>query len=654
MKISKNNNENLEKKEYDENSEEKFSCNFSNILSGESVDKAHNDIKNSFIEKYNNEKEIIYISQDVDLDINFTDIMQDLKNILIQSIFEINYYKINEQIFFKYDIKYQENIMTDKKFIKPLEKGYNQKFENNENNKLFKNYISLINFLEKIKEKIDNEFLNCPLKIDLNIQIVLKESEEKNNNDIKNINCKYYFPKNNNIKDYGDNNIFNNNIEGFQSFINAIKNYISFSSISSISKKSDNSNFCISPLNIDLENKKNKKNYYEIIKIEEIQKIKCDHYNNSDCANYIKEISNGFLVINGENDTFHFYDKNCKKIGEIYLTKYKDYNEYKISYLQKSNQEIYGIFETNESIISQNNIKNLMICTKEGLKFFSIKYHNNKINNLLQREITHESCSVFFETKDNTYIIGGLNGVYHLDKQGKKIKHIEGEFKGGIKINDNLFGFTSNSLIRNEQKLIFYNIESKDICEQIENFSFINSINGLTLSREDDSRKKILLCACKKYGNNDKNGILIVELNLQFKKFYDTKDFEVYCFCPIKKFINENDFPNDTYNIIYTDYFFVGGLDSEKKRGLIKLYKIIFDDSNTEIEWMQDIIFENNNMNFQKSITCIIQSNFTGKIFITSSDGNIYMCSAPNINSYLNDDSDMQEDENMKVLNEQS
>ena len=87
MKISKNSNENLEKKEYDENSEEKFSSNFSNILSGESLDKAHNDIKNSFIEEYNNEKEIIYISQDVDLDINFTDIMQDLKNILIQSIF---------------------------------------------------------------------------------------------------------------------------------------------------------------------------------------------------------------------------------------------------------------------------------------------------------------------------------------------------------------------------------------------------------------------------------------------------------------------------------------------------------------------------------------------------------------------------------------
>jgi hypothetical protein len=408
-------------------------------------------------------------------------------------------------------------------------------------------------------------------------------------------------------------------------------------------------------LNINLENKKNEINYNEIIKIEEIQKIKCDHYNNSDCANYIKEISNGFLVINGENDTFHFYDKNCKKRGEIYLTKYKDYNEYKISYLQKSKQEIYGIFETNESIISQNNIKNLMICSIEGLKYISIKYTENSIykfiNNWFQQEITYESCSVFFETKNNIYIIGGSCGIYHLNHLGKIIKHVPGIFKGGIKINDNLVGFTYNSIKSDEPKLIFYNIESESICKEIKNYSFIISTNGLALMprEEIDSRNKVLLCACKKYNNNDKNGILLVELNLQYEKFYDTGDYEVYCFCPILIVKNETNFVNDIDNIIDTDYFFVGGFDKNKRKGIIKLYKIIFNDySNTEIEFIQDIIFDNQNIDLEKPITCIIQSKFTGKIFITSNDGNVYLFSYPNISFYLDEDTDM--NENMLFL----
>ena len=41
--------------------------------------------------------------------------------------------------------------------------------------------------------------------------------------------------------------------------------------------------------------------------------------------------------------------------------------------------------------------------------------------------------------------------------------------------------------------------------------------------------------------------------------FYDTKDFEVYCICPI--LFNYNDL----------NYFFVGGFDSKRKIGYIKL-----------------------------------------------------------------------------------
>ena len=39
---------------------------------------------------------------------------------------------------------------------------------------------------------------------------------------------------------------------------------------------------------------------------------------------------------------------------------------------------------------------------------------------------------------------------------------------------------------------------------------------------------------------------------------------------------------DDKYNYIDTDYFLVGGFDSEKGIGCIKLYKIIFDNEKYE------------------------------------------------------------------------
>jgi hypothetical protein len=79
--------------------------------------------------------------------------------------------------------------------------------------------------------------------------------------------------------------------------------------------------------------------------------------------------------------------------------------------------------------------------------------------------------------------------------------------------------------------------------------------------------KKLLLVACKKYFKDDKNGILLI--NLQFnnddiekkcQKFYDTKNFEVYCFCPL--FEIKNMFGNTQK--IETEYFLVGGFDLNK------------------------------------------------------------------------------------------
>ena len=159
-------------------------------------------------------------------------------------------------------------------------------------------------------------------------------------------------------------------------------------------------------------------------------------------------------------------------------------------------------------------------------------------------------------------------------------------------------------------------------------------------------KNRILLCACKKYLRFQKNGILL----LSFKddnidnfdipinyKFYCTNNFEVFCFCPISTFkdIQILEIKTDKKD---TNYFLVGGFDSIKKKGIIKLYKFIYDENfnKNRIEFIQDIIFDKKNyIRFNGPISCITQSNIDGKILITCWDGNIYLLEINDISYYI-------------------
>ena len=120
-----------------------------------------------------------------------------------------------------------------------------------------------------------------------------------------------------------------------------------------------------------------------------------------------------------------------------------------------------------------------------------------------------------------------------------------------------------------------------------------------------------------------------------------------------------------------TNYFLVGGFEVDKKRGAIKLFKLNIEDKDDNkdyklddkkdkliIEFVQDIEFDNKTIKrfknrdnskksdyefydftgFERNISCITQSQETGKLLITCWDGNVYLCSAPNISYYLNQD----------------
>ena len=64
-----------------------------------------------------------------------------------------------------------------------------------------------------------------------------------------------------------------------------------------------------------------------------------------------------------------------------------------------------------------------------------------------------------------------------------------------------------------------------------------------------------------------------MEENIEMKNtFYDTENFEVYCFCPL--LYDEDGNNNETRNIVESNYFLVGGFDTDLREGKIHLYKI--------------------------------------------------------------------------------
>ena len=276
---------------------------------------------------------------------------------------------------------------------------------------------------------------------------------------------------------------------------------------------------------------------------------------------------------------------------------------------------------------------------------------------------------------ENKYIITGNKGIYNITNDCNSqtnsypIKE-KPSFIGGIDIDENTLALVSNSIIPyGEDKLILYNKITNGIILEISGHSFRISSNCLSLleTEKDGKKMKILLCACKKYSKEQKNGILLVDLSKfsESKKvnelFYETGPFEVDCFCPISLVENTNSISEEitkkeNIEIKKTDFFFVGGFDDDKREGIIKLYKLNYNNNKIDnIEFIQDITnnYKNNSENssdkrkeseyyifegFGRSITSIIQSNIIGNILVTSMDGNVYLFKPPNIDYFLNSD----------------
>jgi len=366
-------------------------------------------------------------------------------------------------------------------------------------------------------------------------------------------------------------------------------------------------------------------------------------------ADFIQSVDENYFISGGGNKILSLYDENYKKLRDINL--YEN-----ISYVSEL-----------KTGLSYNKIKrdiNIIACLEKEISLITINKEDldDRIEKYNMLNIT--PFFIIDSRRNNHYIVCGKKGIYYFGDLFSSMATIRENilyskaYRGGIHLNKFNIAFTSNKIITNgEDKLIILNLKSITIIKIIEGYSFILSSNGLSLipREETQSNNKILLCACKKYLSNQKNGILLVNAqvddNKDIKKpFYDTGSFEVYCICPILRIAAKEKISifKENINIYDTDYFLAGGFDSSKNKGIIRLYKLVRSDKieDTTIEFIQNIDFEKELKfkGFKKPISCMKQSKKNGKILITSWDGNVYSFSYPKIEQFLDYDEQMKYD----------
>ena len=395
----------------------------------------------------------------------------------------------------------------------------------------------------------------------------------------------------------------------------------------------------------------NKKNniYIYPFQIFEFQRIIGSHKKREDkknqniniryTADFITEINKGFIS-GGFNNIFNFYNKNYEKETEI-----KNMGDYAFS--------VSEIFFRGKQLI--------ILCYKNSLQFFIISNETKNFKlkyDLIFQNLDDKPNYVFnadekylFVCYQNKVLVPNKN--YFNEAQDYYVTINIKSVKSGIKIDESFAALKSWNIKKSAIRFYNYKINSI-LSSEINEHSLILSSNGLTLlsKAETDIKINALLCACKKYTKNKKNGILLIFLEildnyLHFEDyFYDTSTFEVYCFCQIL-IIEEKGIISHQTKMKATNFFLVGGFEKRKNKGMIKLFKIIYE--NKKIEFIQDVIIENNKFKgFNMPISSMIQSKTNGNILITCWDGNVYLLSCAYFDYLLIYDENANEDISFK------
>ena len=327
-------------------------------------------------------------------------------------------------------------------------------------------------------------------------------------------------------------------------------------------------------------------------------------------AEFIKEVGNNYLISGGSDKMLLIYNKNFNKTSDI-----------------KTKQWIYNItiFEN-----ISNNQQKIMICMKDKLSLYYFDNYSKRYNkDILINQLNYYN---YFKFKATKSLVSTDNGVKKLGDISNLIESynlkdmLNSVYKGGLMLNNNEeVVLTSNQVIKDgKDELIFFDEKSNRYKENIEGYSFIDTSNGICLISREEKDITILLCACKKYLSGQKNGILMIKIKKKEEslyEFYDTNNYEVYCFCQIIYKENVYILDDDKNKRYYTDYIFVGGFDKDKQKGVIKLYKMENDINNLKIKYISDIEFDN--IDFKNPISCILQYKCSNNLLIVTLDGNV-------------------------------
>ena len=510
------------------------------------------------------------------------------------------------------------------------------------------NSYKFANFINEFEERIVDEY-NNNFYFDINIEI--KNTDKPNSDGSFNIDALYtcLLPVDGKELKYRENNILlygiESNLQGFNFMIidlnqEKFKNEIykennlndnikkSEKEENNILKNSNSSSFSESN---DINKKANEETILEIIRIIE---------NKHNYNGLITELNNGFFMYTKNDNTIVLIDNKYSPVTQI-----KDYGDKIINAC-----ELLQVEQKKKVSNEEDEKHNLQFVTLGNRQLYLTTLDMETLEHKIkQLDISHLYCFSCIEMKKNNFFAIGKNlASYYTDLftniEPKEFQiNLKKSYFNSIKINENVVAITSNSLYPNgDDVLNFLNVKKKKLLQnEIKGPSFIISQNGMEIMPKFDTEKnKILLCACKKYTKNQNNGILLVNPNLGDNKqldnpFYNTGDIEIHCFCPILT-INNDKIIKDT------NYFFAGGFDQRKRKGIIRLYKTNYGKKayNTTIEYIQDIeLKKNKNIEgFNGPINCIKQSKTTGNILASCYNGNIYLLTPPDISYYLKED----------------
>ena len=583
---------------------------------------------------------------DYDSLVNDSNTINGRINYIIKTFLDSNYYiKKHLSFYYHHEKKAKkESLETDNKliYIKSTLISSNHsvlnvkhdKFENNlktieEKLKTFNFDDSIVVFHTNAKgkepfiiyeklffESDENEFIKFD---EILYYIKINRREQYESKDIEKLNLLFHFLK----------------------FLNEIQNELKIGFIGSYNvrieitfkKKEQSSNYSCYYKLYNPENLDEKWKEYKDLKIfngeltglsDMINEINNEKYKNIAYIKYFWESPNN-IVVKSNNGSKVLLLKNLKEIENQDYIKIRNEQFYSIKIIQldvynkqlfidskKEERKLIKIFHDND-----NENKNKYIVNYDS-NIDIIHYINNNNNDIKINKKTiknNNTCNLILNHNKNQYIFGGDKGVYMINnienvielELNEKDKIISEKVKGGIKFNDYIYAF-----ITNENKLIFFDINIKNIIDYKNEYSIISSPNNSLLIDIESNNKndnKVILCACKNSVMEDKRGILLIYKN-NTKIYYNFKlleDFDIYCFCKITMLDDNFILKKEE---IKNHYLLVAGYDKKNESGLIKLYSVITNNFETNIEFINNIEINSNNNGyiFKDPITSIIQN----------------------------------------------